>query len=211
MSSDPGSWKEWKPEEYTGSPTAFRRGYDVEKAGRHESETQYRAFQHYAQSGPKRTMTLTADYAECSPNTISKWAERYDWDRRCVYHDKQQLAMTLGQSNRLERQRHRQAIEDYRKSNEDQARLMMGVSEDLMNIIQKRIQKADTEGEDIPLGLLSGLMRAAANISDSGRQAWATSLGVGQLMEVVDQELEEVSVEIINEDEDEAYQVPIEE
>ena len=40
-------------------------------------------------------------------------------------------------------------------------------------------------------------MRAAANISDS----WASvlgyfALGVGQLMEVVDQELEEVKVEV---------------
>ena len=212
MTSDPDSWKEWKPEEYTGNPTAYRRGYDVEKAGRHESETQYRAFQHYAQSGPSRSQALTASYAEVAPATIGKWIEKYSWDRRCVYHDKQQLSMTLGQSNRLERQRHRQAIEDYRRSNEDQARLMMGVSQDLMGIIQKRIEKADAEGEDIPLGLLSGLMRAAANISDSGRQAWATSLGVGQLMEVVDQELEEVQVEVLEEDiVDEAYQIPLDE
>ena len=61
------------------------------------------------------------------------------------------------------------------------------------------------------MGLLSGLMRAAANISDTGRQSWATSLGVGQLMSVVDQELEEVQVEIIDEEVDEAYNIPLDE
>lgn len=89
--------------------------------------------------------------------------------------------------------------------------MMMEVSADLMAIIQKRIIQADAEGENIPMGLVSGLMRAAANISDSGRQSWATALGVGQLMQVVDQELEEVQVEIMDEEEDEAYDIPIEE
>ena len=69
--------------------------------------------------------------------------------------------------------------------------MMMDVSNDLMNIIQRRIAKAEEEDENIPMGLLSGLMRAASQISDTGRQAWATSLGVSELMQVVDQELEE--------------------
>ena len=55
------------------------------------------------------------------------------------------------------------------------------------------------------------MVMAAANISDSGRQSWATALGVGQLMQVVDQELEEVQVEILNEEDDEAYDIPVEE
>ena len=89
--------------------------------------------------------------------------------------------------------------------------MMMETSADLMAIIQKRIIKAEAEGEDIPMGLISGLMRAAANISDSGRQSWATALGVGQLMAVVDQELEEVQVQVMDESEDEAYDIPVEE
>ena len=92
-----------------------------------------------------------------------------------------------------------------------QAKMMMETSADLMRIIQKRIIEAEAEGEKIPMGLVSGLMRAAANISDSGRQSRATALGVGQLMQVVDQELEEVQVEIMDEADDEAYQIPVEE
>ena len=51
-------------------------------------------------------------------------------------------------------------------------------------------------------------MRAAANISDSGRQAWATSLGVNELMHVVEQELEESREELQEVD---VYEIPLDE
>jgi hypothetical protein len=50
-------------------------------------------------------------------------------------------------------------------------------------------------------------MRAASQISDTGRQAWATSLGVSELMQVVDQELEEAA----NVEEVDVYEIPLDE
>ena len=85
--------------------------------------------------------------------------------------------------------------------------MMMDVSNDLMNIIQRRIAKAEEADENIPMGLLSGLMRAASQISDTGRQAWATSLGVSELMQVVDAELEEAA----NVEEVDVYEIPLDE
>jgi len=136
------------------------------------------------------------------------WSKRYNWDRRVAAYDKQQLAIAFKEANKIERNKHRDAIKEFRQANEDQAKLMMDVISDLMNIIQKRIAKAEAEGEDIPMGLVSGLMRAAANISDSGRQAWATSLGVTELMHVVEQELEESREELQEVD---VYEIPLDE
>jgi hypothetical protein len=117
------------------------------------------------------------------------------------------MAITFKEANAVERKRHRQNIQEFRQANEDQARMMMDVSNDLMHIIQRRVAEADAEGEKIPMGLLSGLMRAATQISDTGRQAWATSLGVSELMQVVDQELEEAaSVEEVD-----IYEIPLDE
>ena len=116
-------------------------------------------------------------------------------------------AITFREANAVERKRHRQNIKEFRQANEDQARMMMDVSNDLMNIIQRRIAKAEEEDENIPMGLLSGLMRAASQISDTGRQAWATSLGVSELMQVVDQELEEAA----NVEEVDVYEIPLDE
>ena len=202
----------WKPElKRSKDIWAFTRGYKVYEAGRHETAEQYRALQYHLNCGPGRAYSQTAEYMGMAATTIKKWAEKYNWERRTAAWDTSQMTLAVREANKLERRRQRDSIEEYRKANEDQAKMMMEVSGDLMNIIQKRIIQAEAEGENIPMGLISGLMRAAANISDSGRQSWATALGVGQLMTVVDQELEEVKIEVIDEEVDEAYQIPIDE
>ena len=205
-----GEFKEWKPElKRDRRIWEFRRGYHVYAAGKHESNEQFNAFQIYLHG--KRTFEAVAAERGGSQDTVSKWAKKYQWERRAAAWDAKEMALAVKGANKLERKRQRDSIEEYRKANEDQAKMMMETSADLMAIIQKRIIKAEAEGEHIPLGLISGLMRAAANISDSGRQSWATALGVGQLMTVVDQELEEVQVEIMDEDADEAFDIPLDE
>jgi len=205
-----GEFKEWKPEVKRDRKIwEFQRGYHVYTAGRHENNDQFNAFQVFLHG--KRSLTAVAEEVGSKPETISKWAKKYQWERRVAAWDAKEMALAVKDANKLERRRQRDSIEEYRRANEEQAKMMMETSADLMAIIQKRIIKAEAEGEDIPMGLISGLMRAAANISDSGRQSWATALGVGQLMTVVDQELEEVQVEILDEDVDEAYQIPVEE
>lgn len=212
MSSDPNSWKEVKAEARGRDRRIweFQRGYKVNDAGRHESNAQFNAFQVYLYG--KRGAAVVAEECGHSEATVRDWIKRYKWEKRAASWDTQNMALAMKEANKLERRRQRESIEEYRKANEEQAKMMMETSADLMAIIQKRIVKAEAEGEDIPMGLISGLMRAAANISDSGRQSWATALGVGQLMTVVEQELEEVQVEILeDEGEDEAYQIPVEE
>jgi hypothetical protein len=201
-------WREAKPKKSNSKAIwEYQRGYRVNQAGRHEDEKAFRAFQHYLNSAGARSLSGTAEACENGAATVAKWYDIYEWGKRCAAWDKQQMAITFKESNKLERQRHRKNIQDFRQANEDQARMMMDVSNDLMNIIQRRIAEADAEGEKIPMGLLSGLMRAATQISDTGRQAWATSLGVSELMQVVDQELEEAaSVEEVD-----VYEIPLDE
>lgn len=201
-------WREAKPKKSnTKKIWEFQRGYRVNQAGRHEDEKAYRAFQHYLNSGGARSLSGTAEACGNGAATIAKWYDIYEWAKRCAAWDKQQMAITFKEANAVERKRHRQNIKEFRQANEDQARMMMDVSNDLMNIIQRRIAKAEEEDENIPMGLLSGLMRAASQISDTGRQAWATSLGVSELMAVVDQELEEAaSVEEVD-----IYEIPLDE
>ena len=201
-------WREAKPKRSsTRKIWEFQRGYRVNEAGKHEDEKAFRAFQHYLNSGGARSLSGTAEACGNGAATIAKWYDIYQWAKRCAAWDKQQMAITFREANAVERKRHRQNIKEFRQANEDQARMMMDVSNDLMNIIQRRIAKAEEEDENIPMGLLSGLMRAASQISDTGRQAWATSLGVSELMQVVDQELEEAA----NVEEVDVYEIPLDE
>ena len=206
--NDPNSWKEAKAQNaYNRNIWEFQRGYNVNQAGRHEDEKAFRAFQHYLNSGGARSFQNTAEACGNSSVSVAKWYDTYNWAKRCAAWDKRQMAITFSEANKAERQRHRKSIQQFRKANEEQARMMMDVSNDLMNIIQRRIEKAEEQDENIPMGLLSGLMRAASQISDSGRQAWATSLGVSELMQVVDQELEEAaSIEEVD-----VYEIPLDE
>lgn len=208
VSSDPSSWKEAKAKVEPGPIWSFRRGYRVNEAGKHENEQQYRAFQFYLNSAPDRSTSQTAEHVGVSPSAISTWKGRYEWDRRCAAFDKKELTIAFREANKMQRRQHRREIDDFRRANQEQAKMMMDVSSDIVEVIQKRIAKAAAEGEDIPMGLVSGLLRAAANISESGRQAWATSLGVNELMQVVDTELEEVQVEVM---EDDTYDIPLDE
>jgi hypothetical protein len=158
--------------------------------------------------GAARSYVAAAEVAGHSEGTIKEWADTYEWQRRAAAWDKDQMKIIFRDANKLERRKHRQNIDKFREANEEQAKLMMGVSNDLMAIIQKRIEKAETNDEEIPMALVSGLMRAAANISEQGRQAWATSLGVTELMQVVESELEQVNVEDVTED---IYEIPLDE
>ena len=206
MSSDPSSWREAKPEYNAGPIYNFRRGYRVREAGRHENDKEYRAFQTYMNLGSGRSYAAVAEICELAEATIQSYADRYEWQRRAAKWDQKQLTAAFRDANKMERTRHRQSIEKFRSAQQEQAEKFVAVSNDLMAVIQKRIEKADAEGEEIPMALVSGLMRAAANISEQGRQAWATSLGINELMSVVDQELEQVSVEDVTED---TYDIPL--
>lgn len=209
MTSDPSSWREAKAPRHPGQIYDFRRGYRVEEAGRHESEKQFRAFQIYLNLGGARSLSAVAEIVGSKEETISDWSKTYNWQRRVAKWDQKQITLVMKDANKIERQKHRAAIEEFRVANEEQARVMMGVSSDLMLIIQNRIAKAQEKGEEIPMALVSGLMRAAANISDSGRQAWATALGVNELMQVVENELEEVNV--VDVTDIDPYEIPLDE
>lgn len=208
MTSDPSSWPEAKPEYNPGPIYGFRRGYRVSVAGRHETDKEFRAFQTYMNLGSGRSYVAVAEICEMSANTIQDWADRWEWQKRAAKWDQKQLTTAFKEANKIERVKHRQSIEKFRASQQEQAEKFVAVSNDLMAVIQKRIEKADAEGEEIPMALVSGLMRAAANISEQGRQAWATSLGVNELMQVVEQELEQVNVQDVTED---IYDIPLDE
>ena len=90
---------------------------------------------------------------------------------------------------------------EFRDASERQARLMMDVSEDLLEVLTKRVKQAQQQGEDVPLPLVTGLLRATANITEQSRQAWASALGVEDMLQLVEQELEQVEVEEIDDDE----------
>ena len=66
----------------------------------------------------------------------------------------------------------------------------------------KRVKDAQDSGEEVPLALVSGLLRATANITEQSQQARASALGVEDMLQLVEQELERVEVEDLTDDDE---------
>lgn len=203
-------WREAKPPKGEPGPIYnFRRGYNVNKAGMHESSDQYAAFQKYLIIQGRRTFNELEGLSGYSSATLSKWSQAFNWERRAAEYDKKQMAIVWKQAEKFNENTHKQAIIEFRETSELQARMMARVSEDLLRVIGKRIEKAEKEGEDIPMPLVSGLLRAAASISEQSRQSWANALGINEMLDMVESEMEKVSVEEVTDVD--AYDIPIDE
>jgi len=156
----------------------FRRGYEIKpRYGKHESANQYKAFQEYLRMGTNRSFDPIAKQADVDISTVRSWAKKYNWEKRAAQWDKEQVAMTWRSADKMREQRHKQSIIEFRDASERQARMMMEISEDLLGVLTKRVKDAQDRGEEVPMALVSGLLRATANITEQSRQAWASALG----------------------------------
>lgn len=186
----------------------FRRGYEIKpRYGKHESANQYKAFQEYLRMGTNRSFDPIAKQADVDISTVRSWAKKYNWEKRAAQWDKEQVAMTWRSADKMREQRHKQSIIEFRDASERQARMMMEISEDLLGVLTKRVKDAQDRGEEVPMALVSGLLRATANITEQSRQAWASALGVEDMLQLVEQELERVTVEEIDEADDDIIEL----
>jgi hypothetical protein len=184
----------------------FRRGYTLKpRYMKHESADQYRAFQEYLRMEKGRSFDLIANTYEVDITTVRSWAKKYNWEKRAAQWDKEQVALTWSSAEKIREQKHKKSIIEFRDASERQARMMMEISEDLLSVLTKRVKDAQDRGEEVPLPLVSGLLRATANITEQSRQAWASALGVEDMLQLVEQELERVQVEDITDEDDEDY------
>jgi hypothetical protein len=135
-------------------------------------------------------------------SSLSGWAKKWNWEKRTSAWQQDQVAITYRQVDKLKREAHKEAIAEFRNSSERQARMMARVSEDLVRVLGKRIAAAEEREEEIPLSMVSGLLRAAASISEQSRQSWGHALGVNELLEVVETEVEKVRVEEVGQESD---------
>lgn len=155
--------------------------------------------------GGQRSLPAIAQMHGVDPSTVRDWAKKYCWEKRAAQWDKEQVALTWKNADKLREQRHKKSIVEFRDASERQARMMMEISEDLLCVLTKRVKDAQDRGEEVPLALVSGLLRATANITEQSRQAWASSLGVEDMLQLVEQELERVHVEDVTDEDDEDF------
>lgn len=170
---------------------------------KHESADQYKALQEYMHMGAgQRSYEAIAKMYGVTTETAKEWGKKYCWEKRTAQWDKERVALAWQGAEKIRERKHKQSIIEFRDASERQARMMMEISEDLLSVLTKRVKDAQDRGEDVPLALVSGLLRATANITEQSRQAWASALGVEDMLQLVEQELERVHVEEVDDDDD---------
>lgn len=180
----------------------FRRGYTLPpKFGKHENAEQFRAFQEYMRMGPDRSYQAISELTGKSIDSVKNLAKKYQWEKRAAQWDKEQVALMWKDADKIRERKHKKSIIEFRDASERQARMMMEVSEDLLGVLTNTVKQVSQSGEDIPLALVAGLLRATANITEQSRQAWAASLGVEDMLQLVEAELEKVEVTEVDDDE----------
>lgn len=193
---------EWKeadlPKGDPGPIYGFRRGYKVRDAGRHETAEQFSCFQYYLRLGSNRSFNELSRITGHTVIAISRWHKKFQWERRTAAWQKDQMALTWRQADKLDRNAHREAIAEFRINSERQARMMSRVSEDLVRVLGRRIAQAEENNEAIPMHMIGGLLRAAASLSEQSRESWGNALGINELLDVVDAEVEKVRVEEVD-------------
>ncbi|MGA1710402.1 MAG: hypothetical protein ACO4CS_03955 [bacterium] len=203
-------WREAKaPRGEPGPIYNFRRGYNVRDAGRHESADQYAAFQVWLRLQGGRTFEGVRATLSHSTATLSGWSEAYNWQKRAAAWDRDQMALTWKETEKMQRNTHKEAILEFRRSSERQAKMMSSVSEDIVKLVAKTIAIAQENGDVVPMHQVSNLLRASASLTEQSRQSWATSLGITEMLDMVEAEMQKVEVEDVTEVD--AYEIPLDE
>jgi hypothetical protein len=208
--SEERQWREAQsPKGESGPIYNFRRGYNINQAGIHENADQHACFQQFLRLQGNRNMQALSELVEHKPNTLSSWSEKFCWQKRAAVWDKDQLAVVWKEADKLNKNKHKEAIVEFRENSERQAKIMANVSEGLLRVLQKRIEDAEIKGEEVPMNLVSGLLRAAVNVQEQSRQSWATSLGINEMLDMIENEVNNVEVKDVTDTE--AYSIPLDE
>lgn len=208
--SEERQWREAQPPKGESGPIYnFRRGYNINQAGIHENADQHACFQQFLRLQGNRNMQALSELVEHKPNTLSSWSEKFCWQKRAAVWDKDQLAVVWKEADKLNKNKHKEAIVEFRENSERQAKIMANVSEGLLRVLQKRIEDAEIKGEEVPMNLVSGLLRAAVNVQEQSRQSWATSLGINEMLDMIENEVNNVEVKDVTDTE--AYSIPLDE
>lgn len=203
-------WSEAKPIKGDHGPIYnFRRGYTVNVAGRHESSDNFAAFQKYLMLQGNRNFLELSKITGHTQVSLKNWASTFNWQERAARYDRDQMAIVWKETEKFQKNTHKEAILQFRESSERQAKMMAKVSEDLIGILGKRIAKADEEDEEVPMALVSGLLKAAASITEQSRQSWANALGINEMLELVETEMAKVTVDDVTDVD--AYEIPLDE
>lgn len=159
-------------------------------AGR-ESPQGFEAFTAYLQLGRQRTVGKAADVSGISLNTCKDLAKRFCWAKRVAQWDADQMKARFEEVRRERETRHRDEINKFRERQASRAIAMGDLADLMLDMTTDKLQAMRAAGEHISEQSIAQVARTVASLADMSMQIQATALGIDDLNEALDTEMDD--------------------
>ena len=147
-----------------------------------ETNKAYTAFVLYLQFGTERSLQKVADYLGKSKRNIEKWSQKFNWVERINAFELERKEEAI--ENNIKQ--HHSKLSALKKQCEDTAVALHGISLMALGKLYKRLESMTVEDMNaMDAGTTINSVKNVSIISSEALDAYARSLGVGELMETV--------------------------
>ena len=158
-------------------------------AGR-ESPQGFEAFTAYLQLGRQRTIKKAAEVAGIALTTCKDLAKRFCWTERAAQFDADQMKARFEEVRRERETRHREEINKFRERQANRAIAMGDLADLMLDMTTDKLTAMRAAGEHISEQSIAQVARTVASLADMSMQIQATALGIDDLNEALDAEME---------------------
>ena len=121
-----------------------------------------------------------------SVQKLRKISELNNWQERALDYDHDNYTLELLEAEKSKEIEHKAKLEAYRAKQEFLGQLASRNAAMLLKLISNKVENILSEGEDLTLEQLKPLGDLAAKLAETGKNISSESLGVNELLELLD-------------------------
>lgn len=156
-----------------------------------ESAQGFEVFTAYLQLGRQRTVKKAAKIVGISQNTAEHLAKRFCWSERAAAYDGDQMKTRFEEVRKERERKHRDEINQFRERQATRAIAMGDLADLMLDMTTEKLTAMRAAGEHISEQSIAQVARTVASLADMSMQIQATALGIDDLNEALDAELDD--------------------
>lgn len=161
------------------------------KGAKIETPEGYEAFIAYLELGRDRTFDKAAKIVGIAFTTARDLAHRFSWTERAAAYDADQMRDRFKEVKKEREAKHRETINKFREQQHQRALAMGDLADLMLDMTTEKLNAMRAAGEHISEQSISNVARTVASLADMSMQIQATALGIDDLNDALDAELDD--------------------
>ena len=158
---------------------------------RGESPAAFANFTAYCELGPEiRTIRKAAEITGAKLDAAERQASKWKWQARAAEHDAHQVRIQFQAIKSQREHQQREKIAAFRNEQERRAHAMGDLADLMMDLTAEKLQAMRAAGELPSEQQIANLAKTVASLADMAMNLKATALGVDDLVEALEAELD---------------------